>query len=145
MVRASGVVEKISEAFARIEFPVVDDPDLMLYQGGFFGAADKEFMHEVRSSAPADLCRFSGKFQDARLEEMLFRYRARNFPELLDAAERKRWNNWRWQRWGQGQQLRDAETRIQALQQADGEQACLTDLQSYLQHLKAGLGSDVMN
>ncbi len=143
--RASGVVEKISEAFARIEFPVVDDPDLMLYQGGFFGAADKELMHEVRSSAPANLCRFSGKFQDARLEEMLFRYRARNFPELLDAAERKRWNNWRWQRWGQGQQLRDAETRIQALQQADGEQACLTDLQSYLQHLKAGLGSDVMN
>ena len=30
-------------------------------------------------------------FDDARLEELLFRYRARNFPESLAAHERERW------------------------------------------------------
>ncbi len=30
-------------------------------------------------------------FDDARLDELLFRYRARNFEDTLDAAERERW------------------------------------------------------
>ncbi len=139
--RASGIVEKISEAFARNEFPIIDDPDLMLYQGGFFGAADKALMREVRLAAPEDLSRFSGKFQDVRLDEMLFRYRCRNFPEFLSPAERQRWDAWRWKRWGEGQQLLDAEARIEAVQQVQGDQACLTDLQGYLRNLKAGLGA----
>jgi len=137
--RASGIVEKISEAFARNEFPLIDDPDLMLYQGGFFGAADKALMRELRLAAPEDLSRFSGKFQDVRLDEMLFRYRGRNFPDSLSPAERQRWNAWRWEHWGEGQQLLDAEARIEAVQQVQGVQACLTDLQGYLRYIKAGL------
>jgi len=136
--RASGIVEKITEAFARNEYPMTDDPDLMLYQGGFFGTADKELMTEVRLAAPAELSRFSGRFQDARLDEMLFRYRARNFPESLTPTERQRWDAWRWEHWSQGEQLLTAEARLQALQQTQGEQACLTDLQSYLLKLRSG-------
>jgi exodeoxyribonuclease-1 len=30
-------------------------------------------------------------FDDPRLEELLFRYRARNFPDTLDDDERARW------------------------------------------------------
>jgi len=32
------------------------------------------------------------KFTDDRLPEMLFRYRARNYPETLDTDELQRWN-----------------------------------------------------
>lgn len=34
--QSSGVVEKISEVFSQKNFPPTNDPDLMLYQGGFF-------------------------------------------------------------------------------------------------------------
>ena len=34
-------------------------------------------------------------FSDPRLPELLFRYRARNWPDSLSAAERTRWNEYR--------------------------------------------------
>src|SRR3546814_6599292 len=37
-------------------------------------------------------------FRDARLPELLFRYRARNWPDTLSASERARWNDYRRQR-----------------------------------------------
>ncbi len=44
---------------------------------------------------------FTGRdfgFSDPRLPELLFRYRARNWPQTLDAAEQARWNDYRRQR-----------------------------------------------
>lgn len=32
-------------------------------------------------------------FDDARLQELFFRYRARNFPETLNVAERQQWES----------------------------------------------------
>jgi exodeoxyribonuclease-1 len=40
-------------------------------------------------------------FQDARLTELLFRYRARNWPETLSPADAERWNGYRRQRLGE--------------------------------------------
>jgi exodeoxyribonuclease-1 len=37
-------------------------------------------------------------FHDGRLEELLFRYRARNFPETLDEQEQARWQQHRAER-----------------------------------------------
>ncbi len=34
-------------------------------------------------------------FEDARVPEMVFRYRARNFPESLSADEQSRWQAYR--------------------------------------------------
>jgi exodeoxyribonuclease-1 len=34
------------------------------------------------------------QFQDPRLEEMLFRYRSRNFPDTLDEVESQHWQAW---------------------------------------------------
>ena len=52
----------------------------------------------VRRSAP-HACRGAGTrafaFRDPRCAELLFRYRARNWPDTLDAAERHRWSDWR--------------------------------------------------
>ena len=33
-------------------------------------------------------------FTDKRMQELLFRYRARNFPDSLLAEEQKRWRDW---------------------------------------------------
>jgi len=71
------------------------DPDFMIYSGGFFSDADKSLMRTVRGTPPADLGRLDLPFRDRRLPEMLFRYRARNFPETLNEEEQRRWQDFR--------------------------------------------------
>jgi exodeoxyribonuclease I len=99
-------------------------------------------MAEIRQAAPAELAAFAGRFQDPRLDEMLFRYRARNFPASLTAKELQAWAAWRWQQWGEGRQITDMLARIEALQAERGEQACLLDLRVYLQQLAADCRRD---
>lgn len=89
-------IVKVTEAFAaRPGFAELTDPDFMLYAGGFFSAADKRVMAEVRAMSAqalvAQSAQLAGAFTDARLPEMLFRYRARNFPHTLTAAEQQVW------------------------------------------------------
>ena len=67
------------------------DPDLMIYSGGFFSAQDKQIMNQIRATKPEDLASFAIKDANSRLNEMLFRYRARNYPDTLNNAEHKRW------------------------------------------------------
>ena len=75
--------------------PGESDPDFMIYGGGFFGANDKKTMAQIRASQPRDLIAWLPGFADPRLEEMLFRYRARNYPETLNQAEQERWEAYR--------------------------------------------------
>lgn len=67
------------------------DPELMIYSGGFFTANDKALMQKVRSANEVELAEGDFPFQDKRLPEMLFRYKARNFPSTLDEGEQARW------------------------------------------------------
>jgi exodeoxyribonuclease-1 len=69
------------------------DPDLMLYDG-FFGRNDKARINKVRSTNASDLAKTDFGFEDKRLPEMLFRYRARNFPTSLSKAEKNKWNSY---------------------------------------------------
>lgn len=66
------------------------DPDLAIYSGGFFSDADKQKMAKIRIMSPEKLAGID-HFQDPRLPEMLFRYRARNFPQTLTTEEQLRW------------------------------------------------------
>lgn len=68
------------------------DPDLMIYSGGFFSPQDKKEMARARSASVQELAEFDGKFTDPRLPEMLFRYKARNYPEALSDEEQEKWN-----------------------------------------------------
>jgi len=68
------------------------DPDLMLYSGGFFSPGDRHLMKKILAVPPAELGRHIWSFQDSRLPLMLFRYRARNFPETLSPEELQTWN-----------------------------------------------------
>ena len=67
----------------------------MLYGGGFFSHADRREMDRVQTATPAELAKGGFRFQDARLPEMLLRYRARNWPETLTGAERSAWDSYR--------------------------------------------------
>ncbi|NHI00497.1 exodeoxyribonuclease I [Oceanimonas sp. MB9] len=67
-----------------------DDVDTALYSG-FFGDADKAAMALVRNSRPEALAELPLQFSDARLPELLFRYRARNYPHTLNEQEWQRW------------------------------------------------------
>jgi exodeoxyribonuclease-1 len=103
-----GFTKKIQAVVGGRTFGEETDPDRMLYGGGFFSDQDRRTMDRVRDSNPADLGETSFAFEDARLPEMLFRYRARNYPETLDAAEQALWEEYRFQRLtepGSGAQL----------------------------------------
>jgi len=49
----------------------------------------------VRATPPQLLGSQDFGFSQPRLDELLFRYRARNWPELLAPAERERWDAFR--------------------------------------------------
>lgn len=66
------------------------DPDLRLYDG-FFGQGDKAAMDMVRATTPELLAERPFAFSDERLPELLFRYRARNWPHTLNDEESRRW------------------------------------------------------
>ena len=90
--------KKIQAVYGGREYAEITDPDRMLYSGGFFGDADKRLMEQVRESSPEELASSSFPFEDNRLPEMLFRYRARNYPETLTPEERAQWEEYRFLR-----------------------------------------------
>ena len=66
------------------------DVDEDLY-GGFIGNADRRRLNLLRGLSAAELAHSRTGFDDDRLEELLFRYRARNFAETLTPEEAGRW------------------------------------------------------
>ncbi|MEL7628557.1 exodeoxyribonuclease I [Pectobacterium aroidearum] len=87
----TSVREKVVELFAEaLAFVASDDVDLRLYDG-FFGDADRMAMKIIQETAPQNLPALDLTFADNRLEPLLFRYRARNFPGTLDDREQQRW------------------------------------------------------
>ena len=66
------------------------DVDEDLY-GGFIGNEDRRTLQKLRTLDGAQLAAKRPAFADARLNELFFRYRARNFPESLNLAEQTQW------------------------------------------------------
>ena len=59
--------------------------------GCFIGNADRRRLNQLREMSPAELAVSRVGFDDDRLAELVFRYRARNFPETLNEADAERW------------------------------------------------------
>ena len=77
------------ELFNRPKMPTPDvDEDLY---GGFVGNADRRRLNQLRELSPAELAVSRVGFDDDRLAELLFRYRARNFSQTLSVDETERW------------------------------------------------------
>lgn len=82
--------DKLSVIYGPDEFAASDDPEQQLYDG-FIGDRDRRLCEQVREADPLHLAQQQWPFDDERLPELLFRYRARNFPETLNNAEQERW------------------------------------------------------
>jgi exodeoxyribonuclease-1 len=85
------LVEKLRDVFVAPERAPVVDPEQMLYSGGFFSEADRATMTQVRKASGKQLASETFVFEDERLPKILFRYRARNFPQSLTADEQAEW------------------------------------------------------
>ena len=92
--RAPGLAEKVRQVFAGDAARAPADADAALYDG-FPSDADKRLLHRVRSAPLADLASLGPRFDDPRYAELLFRYRARNWPESLTVEEHARWDDYR--------------------------------------------------
>ena len=90
--------EALSQAYSnRPDFPIVD-PDAGLYGGGFFNDKDRKLMEKVHQSDPSIWSEGEFSFTDNRLEAMLFRLKARNYPHLLSGDEMQAWEAFRSER-----------------------------------------------
>jgi len=70
------------------------DVDEDLY-GGFVSNGDRRKLESLRGESPERLAGMRPSFEDERLAELLFRYRARNFPHTLSEADMQRWEEHR--------------------------------------------------
>jgi exodeoxyribonuclease I len=70
------------------------DVDQDLY-GGFVNNNDRRKLTQLRGLDGKALAHARASFEDARLGELLFRYRARNFAETLNEDELQRWEEHR--------------------------------------------------
>jgi len=85
-----GFMQRVAQAYSSREFSPTNDVDLALYEG-FFNDSDRLLMTNIRDASAQELSKTRFDFHDKRLPELLFRYRARNWPETLSTEETQRW------------------------------------------------------
>ena len=135
---SADIQEKVQQVFNELKFTPSDDPEQQLY-GGFLKDVDKQTCERVRHASAQIFSEQNFVFQDARLNAMLLRYRARNFPESLSPDERVQWEEWRRERllnpaYGAGITLESFYERIAELREAelsDEQQQLLIELEGY--------------
>jgi len=141
---------KVMDVYAPTPFETSPDVDAALYSGGFFSRRDRAAMDRVLATPPERLGETAWSFEDSRLPKLLFRYRARNWPDTLNVTEAERWEAQRRRRLlepgmpgqlgvaGFRQEL--AEARQASL--ADGPaNAILDQLEAWLLELGLGTGN----
>ncbi|GAB3384260.1 exodeoxyribonuclease I [Lysobacter fragariae] len=149
-LRAVGpaIAEKVRTVFGAQRDHAPSDVDASLYEA-FIGDGDKRLCNDVRATPPEALGTKQFAFRDPRLPELLFRYRARNWPQTLSASERERWDAYRRQRLGEDRGMSEhtfaafrAEIeRLRALHRDDGSKQVLLDqLESWGRELQVSLG-----
>ena len=89
--RGVAFTAECQDVYRSVARPVDANPDTALY-GSFVPKEDRGLIQEVRDASPAELRDRRFAFSDSRLPELLFRYRARNWPEILNDTERLEWH-----------------------------------------------------
>nr|WP_183460916.1 exodeoxyribonuclease I [Microbulbifer rhizosphaerae] len=95
-LRDVDLTEKLHRVYLDSDFPP-RDVEASLYDG-FLNDADRDLCRQLhRALAERGSGTLAGDipFADRRLPELLFRLRARNFPDTLSTEERQRWQEWR--------------------------------------------------
>jgi exodeoxyribonuclease-1 len=86
-VRMAGIWPDV---FNRPPVEQAPDVDEDLY-GGFVGNTDRQRLDRLRRLLPDDPAWGRASFDDRRLDELVFRYRARHHADTLNEAEHERW------------------------------------------------------
>ena len=141
------LAEKLRQVYThRGEFEP-GDVDASIYDG-FIPDGDKRKFAQVRGTPPQLLGRADFAFRDPRLQELLFRYRARNWPQTLGFDEHARWNDYRRRRLCKDSGLSEfsfdqARAEIAVLREAhrgDGAKLALLDqLEAWNSEIEASL------
>jgi len=135
LLRGAGpaLAEKVRRVYATERSRAAGDVDASLYEG-FVGDGDKRRLADVRATPPAELATRAFPFSDQRLVELLFRYRARNWPETLSPDERQRWDDYRRRRIGESglselslERFRAELTQLRGAHAGDGRRLELLD------------------
>ena len=85
--------EKLTAVYQHNPFAKATDPEQQLYDG-FITDADKSLFNKIHNALPNDLKTFDKQLKDNRLKVLLFRYRARHYPDTLSESEREQWLAW---------------------------------------------------
>lgn len=86
---------KLQAVFTDESNKPISDPEHSLYSGGFFSDTDKRLINKVNQANEQELIELSLPFEDTRLSTLLFRYRARNYPQSLSHSEIQKWQQHR--------------------------------------------------
>ena len=141
------VAHKVRQVFAGRQALAAGDVDGSLYDG-FLAEGDRALLPAVRTCPPQALDEYALRLRDPRLKALLPRYRARNFPDTLDASARAHWDAYRRQRLADGSGLgeyslagyRDEIARLRQAHAGDaGKLALLDALASWGNDLEASL------
>jgi exodeoxyribonuclease-1 len=141
-----GLAEKVRRVFASESHREPADADAALYDG-FASDGDKRTFPRIRSSRPEQLPALAADLKDPRYPELLFRYRARNWPESLSDEERQRWDEYRRRRLGgdhglseyQFDSYRESIAGLRAAHGPGAAQALLDALESWGGAIEASL------
>ena len=97
LLQGHDLTAKLAQVFSAQVFDRTDDVDRRLYDG-FLGDSDRLLLSEVRRASSAELAADSFHFGDERYQQLLFLYRARNYPESLNEDDLHIWEEWRFHR-----------------------------------------------
>jgi exodeoxyribonuclease-1 len=89
------IKEKLKEVYADEHTSKEQDSDLMIYSGGFFSKQEKDEMTRFHGFVErGNLHEYSCAIPLSRLPDMIFKIKARNFPETLTDDEKERWKEY---------------------------------------------------
>ena len=109
------------EVYARPPGDAAVDVDEDLY-GGFLDNEDRRSLERLRALPPQALAERRPAFHDARLDELMLRFRARNHRETLDEADAARWQAHCRERWSGASAWRERIAELEASADARGRE-----------------------
>ena len=85
--------EKVQQVMGGNDFAPRENPERQLYQS-FIPKQDKKIMIDVRlAKQDLDVEKMKARLTDPRLQEILWLYKARNFPDSLDPSSSVKWRD----------------------------------------------------
>jgi len=93
MLQGADIAAKLQQVFSQQQFAPSSDPEQQLYDG-FIGHQDKRTCEQVRRADTESFKTQTYVFEDERLNTLLFRYKARYYPDSLSVDEQQQWREW---------------------------------------------------